>query len=204
MNDELKNKNKQTWLNRAWLALKNIKKRTDNKASSNEQIWYMPNPIILDEVHSRTYVLLASAIICGLLFVLFLWAAFSSIDETAITYGVLVPAGKINVVQHLEGGIIKSIEVKDGDIVKQGQPLLVIDETASLAELHQLQARESTLSANVNRLRAFVENSDLNEDPQKNTEKSMSPQLNFKDIMKAEQELLGSENQLRQDQEDVL
>lgn len=201
MNDKEKAKGEPSRFKKLLGSINELRKNIKSEASSENQIWYMPKPIILDELKSRIYVLLAAGIICAILFFLLIWASFTKIDERAVTFGVLVPVGKINSVQHLEGGIIKSIKVKDGDVVTKGQLLLEIDETASLSELNQLQAREATLSSNVRRLRAFVENSALSESP---TSLLSVSKINLSDIIKGEQELLGSENQLREDQQDVL
>ena len=55
------------------------------------------------------------------------WANFATLDEVSIATGEVVPAGRIRVIQHLEGGIIQEIYVTEGDTVREGQTLLQLD-----------------------------------------------------------------------------
>jgi len=53
-----------------------------------------------------------------------LWGALAPIAGGAVAPGVISPDGSRKTVQHLEGGIISVIHVRDGDAVKAGQPLI--------------------------------------------------------------------------------
>ncbi len=69
-------------------------------------------------------------IIMALVFGGFLaWGLFAELDAGAIAMGEVIPAGRVRTVQHLEGGIIKAIRVRDGDRVKEGAELLLLDDT---------------------------------------------------------------------------
>ena len=57
-----------------------------------------------------------------------LWGFFAELEAGAIAIGEVVPSGRVRVVQHLEGGMIKTIKVRDGDRVKEGDELLVLDD----------------------------------------------------------------------------
>lgn len=69
------------------------------------------------------------------------WANFATLDEVSIATGEVVPAGKIKVVQHLEGGIILEIYVSEGDTVKEGQTLLQLDLASAGTNQEELQVR---------------------------------------------------------------
>lgn len=69
------------------------------------------------------------------------WANFAKLDEVSIATGEVVPAGRIKVVQHLEGGIIQEIYVSEGDTVKEGQTLLQLDLASSGTNQEELQVR---------------------------------------------------------------
>ena len=60
--------------------------------------------------------------------------------------------GKTKKIQHLEGGIIKDILVKEGDLVTSGQPVLRIDDTSVKARLRRLALRNYRLTAMRSRL----------------------------------------------------
>jgi len=61
-------------------------------------------------------------------FWLVVWASFAQIDEITRGNGKIIPSGKNQIVQNLEGGIIEEIYVRAGDEVKKNQILLKIDD----------------------------------------------------------------------------
>lgn len=85
----------------------------------------------------------------GLIAALGAWSAQAKIDQVVRVEGRIIPAGRSQQIQHLEGGIIASINVKEGAAVKQGDLLLTIDDTTAGASLS-----ETTVKLNSQRLRA--------------------------------------------------
>lgn len=82
------------------------------------------------------------------------WAAIAPLDSAALAPGKVIVKGNRKTVQHLEGGIIKKIHVVDGQTVKQGEVLLILDNTQSRAELQILQGQFITAKTLEARLRA--------------------------------------------------
>jgi adhesin transport system membrane fusion protein len=71
----------------------------------------------------------------------FVWAYFSQVDELTRGEGKVIPSEKIKTIQSLDGGLISEILVKEGSLVKEGEPLMKIDTTrfeASLEENKQI------------------------------------------------------------------
>jgi HlyD family secretion protein len=103
---------------------------------------------------------LRAPIIAGLvvLFVIFAvgggWAAVAPLAGAAIAPGVISPEGSRQTVQHLEGGIIREILVRDSDVVVEGQALVVLEGVGARAEVGRLEERLRTLAAQEARLRA--------------------------------------------------
>lgn len=62
-----------------------------------------------------------------------LWAAFARLDHAVISPGVIVAEGSRKTVQHLEGGIVQAVLVKDGQAVRAGDVLLRVDSLQSRA-----------------------------------------------------------------------
>lgn len=58
-----------------------------------------------------------------------LWGMLAELDAGAVAVGEVVPSGRVRTIQHLEGGIIKAIKIRDGDRVKEGAELLLLDDT---------------------------------------------------------------------------
>lgn len=61
------------------------------------------------------------------------WSAYAPLAGAAIAPAVISPDGERRAVQHLEGGIVKKLLVHEGSEVKVGQPLVVMDSSASRA-----------------------------------------------------------------------
>ncbi|UWM85171.1 HlyD family type I secretion periplasmic adaptor subunit [Rhizobium sp. SRDI969] len=88
------------------------------------------------------------------------WASVSSIDEVVIAPGKLVTTQPTIVVQPLETSIIRTIEVKAGEVVHAGQTLATLDATFSQADVDQQQAKFSALDAQVRRIEAELAGND--------------------------------------------
>lgn len=88
-------------------------------------------------------------------FVVFIiWAFLAPIDSSAVAPGTVVVKSHRKSVQHLDGGIVSKILIKEGELVKEGQPLLVLDDVQIKAQLEIARAQNITLAAQVARLRA--------------------------------------------------
>jgi adhesin transport system membrane fusion protein len=88
------------------------------------------------------------------------WTFFTKLDEVTVTQGTVVPKGNLKVIQHLEGGIIKSIFVKEGDKFMVDQPQLQIDIASSGLCQEELQVRLYSQMAQKTRLEAEASGND--------------------------------------------
>ncbi|MBE9563552.1 MAG: biotin/lipoyl-binding protein, partial [Proteobacteria bacterium] len=82
------------------------------------------------------------------------WSNYAMLDEVTRSSGKVIPSRQIQVIQNLEGGIVAEILVKEGDIVKQGQVLLKIDDTRFAVSVRENQLTSSTMEAKIARLTA--------------------------------------------------
>jgi len=99
---------------------------------------------------SRVIVLL---LVTLALFVI-IWAFVAQIDIIATGTGVVIPKGRVKVVQPLEPGIVTEIAVSDGQLVKKGELLVRMDSTESQADLKSLERELITTQLAVSRLGA--------------------------------------------------
>lgn len=83
-----------------------------------------------------------------------LWAALAPLDEGVPTPGMVTIDTKRKTVQHLMGGIVKEVLVREGEQVKEGQVLLRLDEAVTRANYESIRQRYLGLSAMQSRLRA--------------------------------------------------
>lgn len=105
--------------------------------------------------------LFGSMIIRGFLafiFIFFIWAYFAEIDEITVGEGKVIPSSQVQVIQNLEGGIVSSIPVKVGDLVKKDQIVMKLDPTRFSSSMEETQAKRDSLLAKVARLEAEATN----------------------------------------------
>ncbi len=87
----------------------------------------------------------AGAVVVGVFFVGFGgWAMTAPLSSAAIAPGVISPNGYRRTVQHLEGGIIADILVEDGDTVRAGDPLVVLDDVRAQANYEVIRNQTFT------------------------------------------------------------
>jgi adhesin transport system membrane fusion protein len=83
-----------------------------------------------------------------------LWAGFTEVDVIVRTEGQIIPAGKSQLVQHLEGGIVRKILVQEGQVVAAGQPLMELSDVQARSNLGQEQSKLDALRGREARLLA--------------------------------------------------
>lgn len=92
----------------------------------------------------------------ALLVVGVIWAHFAVLDEVKRGNGKVISSRQTQVLQSLEGGLVLDILIREGDIVKQGQVLMRIDDTKFSADLGEVRERRASNAARVARLEAEV------------------------------------------------
>ena len=81
-----------------------------------------------------------------------LWAALAPLDEGVPSHGMVTIDTKSKPVQHLSGGIVKQVLVREGDMVKEGQTLIELDEAVARANFEAVRQRYLGLRAMQGRL----------------------------------------------------
>ncbi len=121
-----------------------------------EQLRILSQSAMLEEARTPYLIRTTMLIICLAFFIFVTWTAFTKIKEMARTTGEIIPSSYVQSIQHLEGGIVKEILVRDDDSVKKGQVLIRLegenvhaDHKRVLAKLHHLRLKAA-------RLRAFI------------------------------------------------
>ncbi len=93
-----------------------------------------------------------------LMSLLLLWAFTAPLDVVSNAIGEVLPMTRVKSVQHLEGGIVAEIAVREGDGVEQDQPLVLLDPVRASSEFEELTARLQSLNIDRIRLEAEIEN----------------------------------------------
>lgn len=104
--------------------------------------------------------ILAGVAIMGVFFLgLGGWAAFAPLNSAVIAQAVVKVEGNRKSVQHLEGGIVRELRVKEGDRVDAGQVVILLDDTQAKAVVDVLSKQYAELTAHEARLIAERDNS---------------------------------------------
>jgi adhesin transport system membrane fusion protein len=85
------------------------------------------------------------------------WAHYAVLDEVKRGEGRVIPSRQMQVVQSLEGGIVKNILVQEGDTVQQGQEVVQIDGTKFQSDLGELRAKRDALTSSLKYLTRELE-----------------------------------------------
>ncbi|MEZ2131342.1 MULTISPECIES: HlyD family type I secretion periplasmic adaptor subunit [unclassified Sinorhizobium] len=108
----------------------------------------------------RSVALTGNLLICFFVIGLGTWSAFAPLQSAAIASGIVEPETSRKTIQHLEGGIVRRILVKNGDAVTTGQVLLELDDTKSRSERDSVQGQLWEVAGRRARLHAEQEGSD--------------------------------------------
>lgn len=73
------------------------------------------------------------------------WAAVADIDQVSRATGQVIPSGRVQIVQSLDGGVIDAINVKEGDRVRKGQVLVRLDRVRLQAAVEEGSAKVASL-----------------------------------------------------------
>ncbi|MBF0211011.1 MAG: HlyD family type I secretion periplasmic adaptor subunit [Desulfamplus sp.] len=85
-----------------------------------------------------------------------IWSAYGELDVVSIADGEVVPSSRVKTIQHLEGGIIREILVKEGDEVKSGQSIVILESTSSNADVAEQSIHLKSLEITIARLNAEI------------------------------------------------
>jgi HlyD family secretion protein/epimerase transport system membrane fusion protein len=102
----------------------------------------------------RGPVLIGAAVVLAFFGGLGTWSYLAPLASAAIAPGVISPDGNRRTVQHLEGGIVREIRVRDGDRVDAGDPLMVLSDAQPQASHQLLMSQYRMLAATRARLQA--------------------------------------------------
>lgn len=111
-------------------------------------------PAMSGRQEARRLVRAAWWLVLGALLPAALWLGLAPITTSVVAPGLVKVDLNRRPVQHREGGIVKSVLVRDGQRVRSGEPVLVLGDVGVQADRERLDYRSSVLRASVTRLEA--------------------------------------------------
>ncbi|MGC8706797.1 MAG: HlyD family type I secretion periplasmic adaptor subunit, partial [Desulfurella sp.] len=88
-----------------------------------------------------------------------LWAALAPLSSGIVVPGTVVTSARLNIIQSPQTAKIKSILVKEGEVVKKNQPLIILDDSEAKAAYAKAKSEYLYLLSMESRLQAQLQNS---------------------------------------------
>ena len=85
------------------------------------------------------------------------WIYTTEVDEMVVGSGRVIPSSNTKIIQHLEGGIVETIYINEGDKVKKGDPLFKIKNSFYTTDTKQKKIQLANLGRKKLRLTALIE-----------------------------------------------
>lgn len=117
---------------------------------------YLTKDILLKEAANPSYLRKTIGLTCGGIAAFLIWSAIAKVDVVTRAPGQLYPQTSIQVIQHLDGGRIKAINVAEGQNVRRGTVLIALDDSEAKADLETTRARYWAFYGRQQRLRSFI------------------------------------------------
>ena len=127
----------------------------------NDDLTTATQSMQVEESHLPRLLTLMVTILSGATILFIVWAAMTPVKEIARTNGQVLPSGYSQLVQHLEGGLVHAIYVKEGDFVQKDQLLVQLDGAGLEEDFKEQQALVDALAMQVERLHALLENREM-------------------------------------------
>lgn len=83
-----------------------------------------------------------------------IWASVAEIDQVSRASGQVIPAGRVQLIQSTDGGVISEILVKEGDVVRKGQKLVQLDRLKIEAAVEEGRAKVAAMKTVKSRIEA--------------------------------------------------
>ncbi|RQW63896.1 HlyD family type I secretion periplasmic adaptor subunit [Vibrio viridaestus] len=96
------------------------------------------------------------------------WGCLVKLESASVSSGIVIVESKKKNIQHLEGGIVESVFVTEGQRVNKGQPLLKVSDISSNSKLNQIKL--TLISYKLQYMRLIAE---------RNNKSSFTPEIDF-------------------------
>jgi hemolysin D len=130
----------------------------DGKRRNSDELAFLPAALEVVETPPSPLGRAIAVSIIAVFGVALAWACIGTVDIVAVAPGKIIPSGRTKTIQPFETGVVRAIQVRDGQSVKSGDVLVELDTTTVKAELEHLQGDLMAARLDIARLRAAIAN----------------------------------------------
>jgi membrane fusion protein, hemolysin D len=132
----------------------------NKKAADREDLAFLPAALEIVETPASPVARLIAYTIMGFFALAVIWSCIGKVDIIASAKGRIIPSGRTKVIQPFETGVVRSIDVHDGQTVKAGDTVIKLDPTINDAETKHYQSDLAAAELDVARLQAELSDGD--------------------------------------------
>jgi membrane fusion protein, adhesin transport system len=114
----------------------------------------LTQPLVLEDGRPPRLLVATLLTVSGFVIAAVVWGSVTQVREVTVAQGQIIPRGQVQTIQHLEGGIVAEIFVREGMTVKAQQPLVRLRPEAAISERDQFEARRANLKLQLMRIEA--------------------------------------------------
>jgi membrane fusion protein, hemolysin D len=133
---------------------------TARERREKDELAFLPAALEIVETPPSPIGRAISATIIALFCLALIWATFGHVDIVTSALGKIIPSGRVKLIQPFETGVVRAINVSDGQSVKRGEVLIKLDPTMTAAEQKHVRSDFMAAQLDVARLRAALSGSD--------------------------------------------
>jgi hemolysin D len=132
----------------------------NKKPSDSENLAFLPAALEIVETPASPIGRSIAYVIMVLFALALIWACVGKVDIVASAKGKIIPSGRTKLIQPFETGVVRAIQVHDGQVVKAGETLIELDPTMNAAESKHYQSDFVAAQLEVARLQAELSDGD--------------------------------------------
>lgn len=114
----------------------------------------LTQPLVLEDGRPPRLLVATLLTASGFVIAAVAWGSVTQVREITVAQGQIIPRGQVQTIQHLEGGIVAEIFVREGMAVAAGQALVRLRPEAAISERNQFEARRANLKLQLVRIEA--------------------------------------------------
>jgi hemolysin D len=133
-----------------------LKRRT----LDNEDLAFLPAALEIVETPASPLGRSIAYALMALFAIALAWACLGKVDIVASAKGKIIPSGRTKVIQPFETGVVRAIDVRDGQVVRAGETLIELDPTMNEAESKHYESDLIAAQLDVARLQAELSDGD--------------------------------------------